>query len=69
VTYNYNWHTKVKLDINLIEVHPQLNYNWHLVDGALVGVVTCLLACQMVLGMNILLIYGIARKCYVKHIF
>jgi hypothetical protein len=34
----------------------------HLVDGALVGVVTCPLACQMVSGMNTLLIYGIAKK-------
>jgi hypothetical protein len=39
-----------------------------LVDGALVGVVTCPLACQMVLGMNTLLIYGIARKCNPKNI-
>jgi len=58
---------KVKLDINLIEVHPQLNHNRHLVT-VLVGVVTCPLACQMVLGMNTLLIYSIERKCNLKHV-
>jgi len=28
----------VKLDINSVEVHPQLNNNGHPVDGVLVGV-------------------------------
>jgi hypothetical protein len=27
----------VKPNINLVEVHPQLRYNWHPVGGALVG--------------------------------
>jgi len=30
------WITKVKLDSNSLEVHPQLSHNMHLVDGALV---------------------------------
>jgi hypothetical protein len=30
--------TKVKPNINSLEVHPQLNNNGHLVDGMLVGV-------------------------------
>jgi hypothetical protein len=29
--------TKVKPNINSVEVHPQLSYNRHPVDGALVG--------------------------------
>ncbi len=29
--------TKVKPNINLVEVHPQLNYNRHLMHGVLVG--------------------------------
>ncbi len=31
------WVTKMKLDSNLVEAHPQLNHNIHPVDGALVG--------------------------------
>jgi hypothetical protein len=31
------WASKVKPDINSVEVHPQLSHNGHLVDGALVG--------------------------------
>ncbi len=30
--------TKVKPNINSLEVHPKLNNNGHLVDGVLVGV-------------------------------
>jgi hypothetical protein len=30
--------TKMKLDTNSIEVHPQLNNNMHLMDGTLMGV-------------------------------
>ncbi len=30
--------TKVKPNINSVEVHSQLNYNRHLIDGVLVGV-------------------------------
>jgi hypothetical protein len=30
--------TKVKPNINSLEVHPQLNNNGHLVDGMVVGV-------------------------------
>jgi len=28
----------VKLDVNLVKVHPQLNHNGHLVNGVLVGI-------------------------------
>jgi hypothetical protein len=31
------WLTKVKLDSNSLEVHPQLSDSRHPVDGALVG--------------------------------
>jgi hypothetical protein len=33
-----NWLPKVKPNINSVKVHPQLRYNWHPVDGALVEV-------------------------------
>ncbi len=33
------WFTMVKLDINSVEVHPQLSQNRHPVDDALVDVV------------------------------
>jgi hypothetical protein len=33
----YNWFTKVKQNINSVEVHLHLSNNWHPVDGALVG--------------------------------
>ncbi len=33
----YRMVTKVKPNINPLEVHPQLSHNWHPVDGALVG--------------------------------
>jgi hypothetical protein len=31
--------TKVKQNVNSVEVHPQLSNNRHPVDGALVGVI------------------------------
>jgi hypothetical protein len=31
------WVTKMKLGSNLVEDHPQLSHNMHLVDGVLVG--------------------------------
>jgi len=30
------WVTKVKQNINFVEIHPQLNHNGHLVDDMLV---------------------------------
>jgi hypothetical protein len=32
-----NWLTKMKPNINSVEVHPQPNHNGHPVDGALMG--------------------------------
>jgi hypothetical protein len=32
------WVTKVKLDSNSLEVHPQLSHNTHLMDGVLVHI-------------------------------
>jgi hypothetical protein len=31
-------HYKVKLEMKLVEIHPQLSHKGHLMDGVLVGV-------------------------------